>query len=58
MKTIRQCNARYDLDLETMIWRRGAALPISKGFSPTPEFPAIAEAMQLVAAIKAAGKQS
>ena len=32
--------------------------PALAGFSSTPEFPAIAEAMQLVAEIKAAGKQS
>jgi hypothetical protein len=29
MKSIRQCNARYDLDLQTLVWTRGAAFPIS-----------------------------
>jgi hypothetical protein len=29
MKSIRQCNARYDLDLETLIWTRGGKFPIS-----------------------------
>ena len=29
MKSIRQCTARYDLDLETLIWTRGGAFPIS-----------------------------
>jgi hypothetical protein len=31
---------------------------VLEGFSPTPEFPQIAEAMRLVAANKAAGEQS
>jgi len=29
MKSIRQCNAGYDLDLETLIGTRGGAFPIS-----------------------------
>jgi hypothetical protein len=29
MKRIRERNARYSLDLETLIWTRGAAFPIS-----------------------------
>ena len=29
MKSIRQCTARYDLDIQTLIWTRGAAFPIS-----------------------------
>ena len=32
--------------------------PALQGFSPTPEFPQIAEAMRFVAANKAAGEQS
>ncbi len=29
MKSIRECQARIDLNLETLIWTRGAAFPIS-----------------------------
>jgi hypothetical protein len=29
MKSIRQCTSRYDLDLQTLVWTRGAAFPIS-----------------------------
>jgi hypothetical protein len=29
MKSIRECVSRYDLDLDTLIWTRGAAFPIS-----------------------------
>ena len=32
--------------------------PALQGFSPTPEFPAIAEAMRFVAVNKAVGEQS
>ena len=35
----------------------GILAPALKDFAPTPEFPEIAEAMELVAAIKAAGAQ-
>jgi hypothetical protein len=29
MKSIRQCDARFDLDIETLIWTCGGAIPIS-----------------------------
>ena len=29
MKSIRECVYRYPLDLETLVWTRGAAFPIS-----------------------------
>jgi hypothetical protein len=29
MKTIRECNNRFELDLDTLIWTRGAAFPLS-----------------------------
>ena len=29
MKRIRECNNRFELDLETLIWTRGAPFPIS-----------------------------
>jgi hypothetical protein len=29
MKSIRECVSRYDLDLNALIWTRGAAFPIS-----------------------------
>ena len=29
MKSIRECTYRRDLDLETLIWTRGAAFPLS-----------------------------
>jgi hypothetical protein len=30
MKSIRECVYRYELDLETLIWTRGSAFPISQ----------------------------
>jgi DNA-directed RNA polymerase subunit RPC12/RpoP len=29
LKSIRECKARVDLDLETLVWTRGAAFPVS-----------------------------
>jgi hypothetical protein len=30
MKSVRECAYRYELDMETLVWTRGAAFPLSR----------------------------